>query len=35
MGLCLDRVVLCRDIVGLDGTIFCHDRVSQARSFLS
>ena len=33
--LCCDREILCCDIVGKAGTIFCHDRVSHARGFLS
>ena len=42
MGLCCDRAIQCRDIVGIAGMIFCrdrgflgHDRVGQAGSFLS
>ena len=35
MGLCCDKAILCRDIVGQDGTFFYHGRVGQARSFLS
>ena len=33
--LCRDREILCCEIVGKAGTIFCHDRVSHARGFLS
>ena len=41
MGLCRDRAILCRDIIGQAGTILCRDKVflgldkvGQARSFL-
>ena len=42
MGLCHDRAILCRDIVGQAVTFFCRDRgflardkVGQAKSFMS